>query len=112
MHQMKLQQNPFDLIKSGEKTIEVRLYDDKRQLIAVGDTIEFSKLPELTETINVVVEALLIYKDFKSLFTDFDANKFGGKGWSIDALVENMHTYYSVEDEQKFGVLGIKVRVI
>lgn len=29
------------MIKSGEKTIELRLFDEKRQCIKVGDEIEF-----------------------------------------------------------------------
>ena len=40
---MKLNESPFDRIKNGTKTIEFRLYDDKRKQIKVGDKIEFSK---------------------------------------------------------------------
>ena len=41
-HEMKLQPNPFFQIKNGQKTIEVRLNDEKRQQLKVGDEIEFS----------------------------------------------------------------------
>jgi ASC-1-like (ASCH) protein len=30
-HHMSLKPHPFEKIKSGEKTIEVRLYDEKRK---------------------------------------------------------------------------------
>lgn len=30
-HSMKLKDNPFNKIASGEKTIELRLYDEKRK---------------------------------------------------------------------------------
>ena len=46
---MKLQEDPFERIKNGTKTVEFRLYDEKRQTIQIGDEIEFSKLPELQE---------------------------------------------------------------
>ena len=49
IHKMKLNQSPFDRIKNGTKTVEFRLYDDKRKQIKVGDKIEFSKLPEQNE---------------------------------------------------------------
>lgn len=39
---MKLQQKPFDSIKTGQKTIEMRLNDEKRRLINIGDEIEFT----------------------------------------------------------------------
>ena len=42
MHYMKLHNDPFNLIKSGTKTIELRLNDLKRQKIKVGDLIEFT----------------------------------------------------------------------
>ena len=42
LYLMKLQLNPFEKIQSGTKTIELRLNDEKRQLLSVGDKIEFS----------------------------------------------------------------------
>jgi len=40
-HTMRLHNGPFQLIKSGTKTIELRLNDEKRSLIRENDTIEF-----------------------------------------------------------------------
>ena len=42
IHKMHLQPQFFNFIKSGIKTIELRLYDEKRQQIHLGDTIEFT----------------------------------------------------------------------
>lgn len=39
IHKMKLNESPFDKIKNGTKTVEFRLYDDKRKQIKVGDNI-------------------------------------------------------------------------
>jgi len=39
--QMHLGDEVFELIKNGEKTIEARVNDPKRQTIKIGDTIEF-----------------------------------------------------------------------
>ena len=36
-HTMKLRPNPFRMILCGEKTYELRLYDEKRQCIKIGD---------------------------------------------------------------------------
>lgn len=43
-HKMKLRSQPFNMIRSGQKTYELRLYDENRQLIQVNDEIEFSCL--------------------------------------------------------------------
>lgn len=40
-HTMKLKEDPFERMKNGTKTIEFRLYDEKRRKIKVGDEIEF-----------------------------------------------------------------------
>ena len=71
LHQMKLFENPFEKIKNGTKTIEFRLYDEKRQNLRVGDKIEFSKLPDLKEKITVKVLGLYSSKKFKELFERF-----------------------------------------
>ena len=47
IHKMKLNESPFERIKNGTKTIEFRLYDEKRRQVKIGDKIEFSKLPDL-----------------------------------------------------------------
>ena len=41
-HQMKLFKEPFLRIKEKRKIIEVRLFDEKRQKVSIGDEIEFS----------------------------------------------------------------------
>ena len=41
-HEMKLNNVPFERIKNGTKTIELRLNDEKRQLLKIKDLIEFT----------------------------------------------------------------------
>ena len=43
-HKMNLNPEPFAMIRSGQKTIELRLNDEKRQKINVGDSIEFTQI--------------------------------------------------------------------
>ena len=42
-HSMRLQEKFFNYIKYGTKRIELRLFDEKRQAIQVGDEIIFAK---------------------------------------------------------------------
>lgn len=41
-YEMNLNRQPFDMIKSGRKTIELRLNDEKRKNIMAGDRISFT----------------------------------------------------------------------
>lgn len=58
LHTMKLKQEPFEKIKNGFKTIELRLYDEKRQKVQVGDYIEFSLIDNSREKLQTRVTAL------------------------------------------------------
>ncbi len=68
LHKMKSNESPFERIKNGTKTIEFRLYDEKRQQVKIGDKIEFSKLPDLQETL--IVDVIDLYREdtFENLF--------------------------------------------
>lgn len=107
LYKMKLNKSPFERIKNGTKTIEFRLYDEKRRQIKIGDKIEFSKLPEVQETI--LVDVLDLYKEetfeklFRKLYTDEQ---------EIKRKTNSMYQYYSPEKEKEYGVIGIKVSLI
>ncbi len=55
-HYMKLCPEPFEMVYSGEKTIELRLNDDKRKVISIGDTIIFTN----TENENKQIAATVL----------------------------------------------------
>jgi ASC-1-like (ASCH) protein len=47
---MNLTPSPFKMIREGRKTIELRLYDEKRKAISIGDTITFCNTEEDIDT--------------------------------------------------------------
>ena len=110
---MKLLEDPFEQIKSGAKTVEIRLFDEKRKVLRVGDIIEFSKLPNLHEKIKVKVLELLQCESFKSLTKNFDIKSFGYKqDFSIEKFLESIYKIYSKDEEKRYGVLGIKLEIL
>jgi len=111
-HDMKLAEAPFDLIKSGDKTLELRLYDEKRQLIKPGDIITFSKFPRLEEKVSAQVIGLLRYKTFEQLLADVPVSMLGHKEKDKAQLVQAMYTIYAPEDEKEYGVLGIRLKKV
>ena len=109
-HTLKIEAESFDRIKSGEKKIELRLYDDKRKIINVGDHVIFEREPEREEKIETKVTALLRYESFSDLFDDFPSEIFGGS--SKEDLLSGVHQFYSEEKEKEYGVLGIKIELL
>ena len=113
MHEMSLNPAPFEKIKNGKKSIEIRLYDEKRRGVKIGDIIIFSKLPEKTEKIKVEVIRLSISRSFRDLFSNFEKSKFGHEqNLSIEEQINRQREYYTEEEERQYGVIGIHIKLI
>ncbi len=106
---MKLATVPYSKIASGKKVIESRLFDEKRQQISIGDTIEFSENDKPENVVQATVTDLSRYKTFKELFADHEPSLFGEE--SRDFLLSQIKQFYSDEDELKYGVIGIRLQL-
>ena len=111
-HELKLQPEYYNFILNGTKRIEIRLYDEKRQKIKVGDTIKFLKEPELKESFEVKVVELLRYNSFEDLFKDYDISVLADKSMTKEELLKDLETFYTKEKQQEYGVLGIRIELI
>ncbi len=107
---MKLAPEPFGKITRGEKVIESRLYDEKRRKISLGDTIEFIENEKSENAVEVRVVEILKYPSFEELFSSQAPSLFGGE--SSESLLEEIRRFYSIEDEKKYGVIGIRIEPI
>lgn len=113
LHKMNLNARPFEMIKSGEKTIELRLYDEKRREIAVGDMIEFTNSSDEKQRLRARVKELHIFKDFAELYANLPLDKCGYTKESIAfAAPEDMLEYYPKEKQAKYGAVGIELEVL
>ncbi|MBQ9180565.1 ASCH domain-containing protein, partial [Candidatus Saccharibacteria bacterium] len=120
-HQMNLQPKFFNYIKNGTKRIELRLYDEKRRQIGLGDVIEFtSVVPEpdgrrsentsMTATLRAEVVGLLRYRSFEELFEDFDINILADESMTKEELLATLGEFYPKDMQEKYGVVGIRIK--
>lgn len=112
IHELKLQPEYYEFILNGTKRIEIRLFDEKRQKIKIGDTIKFLKEPELKESFKVKVVGLLRYKTFEDLFKDFDISVLADKSMTKEELIKVLETFYTKEKQKEYGVVGIRIELI
>ncbi len=112
VHEMKLKGEFFNLIKSGVKTYEIRLNDEKRKLIKIGDIIIFKKEPDLEESFETKVKNLIYFNSFKDMANSLPLKNVGFENKSINYVVDIYHQFYSIENETKFGVLAIEIERI
>ena len=107
-HNMNLNNRPFKSIKEGTKTIELRLNDEKRSLLKVGDEIEFTNR-DTNEKLSVDIINLHKYPSFEELYKHFDKVEMGYNKDDI-AETKDMEAYYSKEEQNKYVVQGIEIR--
>lgn len=107
LHNMGLQDKYFDFIKSGTKRLELRLYDEKRQKIKLGDTIRFKN--SRGEILRCRVEALHLYPDFATLFADFPKEMLADASISKNEMLEIMSEFYPEKRQLETGVVGIQI---
>lgn len=112
MHEMKLQPEYYNYILNGTKRIEIRLFDEKRSKIKIGDTIKFLKEPDLKESFKTKVVGLYRYNSFEDLFKDFDISILSDKSMSKEELIDVLEQFYTKEKQEQYGVLGIKIELI
>ncbi len=113
MHEMKLRPKYYDFILNGTKRIEIRLNDEKRQKISLGDKIRFHKDPSaLEEYFDATVIGLLRYNTFEELFKDHDITLLADKSLTKEELLKVLEEFYPKEEQAKYGVLGIRIELL
>ena len=110
IHELTLHPGPFALIKSGNKDIEMRLYDERRKNIKIGDFIRFTNR-ETNETLIVEVINLYRFSNFDELYKFFDKKRLGYKEDEI-ANPNDMEIYYSKDKIKQYGTLAIEIKLL
>ena len=112
-HRMKLQHAPFAMIESGQKRIELRLWDEKRRRIQCGDVIRFEDACDETEVLRVIVRSLDVFPSFGELYRALPLLECGYTPDTLaNASPEDMNAYYSSEEQARWGVVGIGMELM
>lgn len=109
-HYMHLNDEPYAKIAAGTKTIELRLYDEKRRKIKAGDTIVFTRATS-SDYICASVKALHIFPSFSALYAAIPPERCGYAPGE-KAQPKDMEKYYSKEEEAQYGVVSIELSLL
>ena len=112
-HGMSLRESPFRAVVNGTKVIEMRLFDEKRRTIKVGDRIRFT-LASGTESVTVLVVGLHRFPSFEALYAALiPVVGAVGLGYAEGDTPAPAHMldYYSEDSITRYGVVGIEIRV-
>lgn len=104
---LHLLEEPFRLIGSGKKTVEVRLNDAKRRHLTKGDTLVFECLSN-GETIGARIKELKSFPSLQDLLESYESERLGE---SKTSLRKRVNYIYPLSDIERFGVLAIEIVV-
>ena len=112
-HEMSLREAPFRAVADGTKVIEMRLLDEKRRRIRVGDRIRFT-LSGGTESVTAEVVGLHTFPSFEALYASLiPVVGAAGLGYADGEIPhpEDMLNYYSEDSITRYGVVGIEIKL-
>ena len=107
--EMKVHLHPdvFEIVKKGIKDIEVRVNDEKRRKLNVGDTLIFLKRPLEDEYITKKVKALEYYNSFEELVEHYDMKRIYLENYTKEMYLKEMERFYTKEEQEEYGVVAI-----
>lgn len=108
---MKLQSEPFEKIASGHKKVEMRLFDNKRKGLRVGDKIVFTNEADETQKLKTKITKLNKFASFDELYGFYKDKTLLGYAEGEEASPKDMEKYYPPE-KQKDGVLAIEIELV
>lgn len=110
IHEMRLNNEPFIKVKEGTKTVELRLLDEKRKTLRVGDKIIFTNRAN-NEKIDVVITNLFKADSFEPIYEKYSKVAMGYNE-EDEAKPEDMEEYYSKEEIKKYGCIAIEIEKV
>ena len=110
LHRMRLDKDAFAAMDAGKKTVELRLWDEKRRRIQAGDVIRFESTDDETDVLYARVEGLRFFASFDELYAALPLENCGYTAEEAKtASPRDMDRYYSPEAQRKWGVVGIEL---
>lgn len=107
---MSVRHKYFELIKSGQKDIELRAYDEKRKKVKIGDKFQLFDAENPNEYIICEVLDMHIAPNFESLFQKLDIKRSGFK--DMNELMDVITKFVSREELSREQVVGMEIKRI
>ena len=108
VHEMKVQGQYFEQLIAGQKTIESRTYDERRQAMQVGDYIDMTNLDD-GSVVRLKITSMKVYDTLEDLYNSYPPEITGFPGMSVDEIVKIMNAIYPPALVKQYGMVAIGV---
>ena len=107
---MNLRPEYYEMLQSGEKDIELRLYDDKRRKMRNGDIILIYNAHSRNDYVQCKIVRLHIARSFADLAGKISLPRTGFA--SLNMLLNAISQFYDPDSEAKYGIVGIELDIL
>ena len=84
----------------------------KESISKWGDKIKFYKEPNLEEYFLTEVLEILKFNDFREMIDNLKIEELADEILTKDELLSTLEKYYTKEQQEKYGTLGIRIKLI
>lgn len=99
----------FNKMKNGERSVEVRLFDKKRQQLKIGDIIEFVNI-ETKEKLLTQLKGIAIFENFSDMVDYLTPQLLGYP--NKEELILRFERLYPVDMVARFNIVGLFIKNI
>ena len=107
---MSLRPEYYEMVRSGDKDIELRLYDEKRHQMRNNDIILLYDAQNPSEYMQCRIVRLHIAASFADLSKKISMPRTGFA--SLEKLMHAISAFYDEDQESKYGIVGIELEII
>ena len=98
----------FDIVDNGSKNVEIRLNDEKRRQLNVGDTLVFLRRPDDIDSVRATITNLVYLNSFEDVFNNYGMKRVYLENTSKEDYINLMKRFYSDEEVSEYGVVAIE----
>lgn len=102
----------FDIVLERAKDVEVRVNDEKRRQLKVGDTLIFVKRPGETERLKALVKKLVYFSSFEEVLDAYEMGRLYLENTSYEEYLNLMRQFYSDDEVKQNGIVAIEFELL
>ena len=101
----------FDIVLNKDKDVEIRVNDEKRRKLNIGDTLVFLNRSNEEEQIKATITNLVYFNNFLEVADYYDMKRIYLEDTTKEEYINLMKKFYSDEEVEKYGVVAIEFKL-